>query len=93
MKKIKLGDVEVCDYEKSPILLAACKDKCIVWTHLHRDIDCISPRSFDTADEARKYAMSLAELLNQFVIDAEKLIQNYNVGKTIETSRITIIDI
>ena len=93
MKKIKLGGIEVSDYEHSPILLAATFQGSVVWTHLHREIDSISPRRFATEADARIYAMALAELYKQFIIDAEKLIQNYGDGEAIETERTTLIDV
>ena len=93
MKTIKFGDIEVRDYEKSPILMAITGRDTVVWTHLHKEIDSISARRFSSEQDARQYALALAELLNNFVTDAEKLIQNYGVGKAIKTSKITVIDI
>lgn len=93
MKTITLDGVEVLDNETSPILLAECKDKSLVWTHLHRDIDAISTRRFSSKEDARNYALSLAELLNHFITDVENLIQNYSDGEAVETSKTTIIDI
>lgn len=93
MKKIKLDDIEVHDYKNSPILMAVTERGSVVWTHLHKQIDSISPRKFSSEQDARQYALALAELLNNFVIDAENLIQNYSVGETIETARTAILDV
>lgn len=93
MKTIKLGDIEVRDNEQSPILMAVTESGTVVWTHLHKEIDSISPRKFSSEDDARQYALALAELLKDFVIDTQKLIQNYSVGELIETQKTFSIDI
>lgn len=86
MKKIKFGELEVSDHEGSPILLAATKNGAVVWTHLHREIDSIAARRFNSESDARQYARALASLLNRFIQDAETLIKDYNHGEAIQES-------